>query len=60
MSAIEKGMVEEMTKIRANPQYLIPHLQKFLSGFKGSTYYAPGSRCGLMTQEGPAAVQEAI
>jgi uncharacterized protein YkwD len=26
MSAIEKGMVEEMTKIRANPQYLIPHL----------------------------------
>jgi uncharacterized protein YkwD len=49
MTEIEKGMVEEMTKIRANPEYLIPHLEKFLEGFKGSTYYAPGSHIGLKT-----------
>jgi uncharacterized protein YkwD len=49
MSELERGIVEEMSKIRTDPTYLIPHLENFLSGFKGSTYYAPGSNCGLMT-----------
>lgn len=60
MSELERGIVEEMSKIRTDPTYLIPHLENFLSGFKGSTYYAPGSNCGLMTQEGTNAVREAI
>ena len=58
MSELERGIVEEMSKIRTDPTYLIPHLENFLSGFKGSTYYAPGSNCGLMTYWKPRWVRE--
>ena len=43
-----------------DPQSMIPDLEEMLTWFSGSTIYEPGTNYGLLTNEGPAAVQELI
>ena len=57
---LEWSVFEATNKLRQNPQSFIPYLEERLSRFVGNIYYASGSFMGLITQEGPAAVREAI
>jgi uncharacterized protein YkwD len=57
---LKQAVVDEHNKIRADPKSYIPILEKYLTYFKGSVIYMPGSRVGIQTQEGKAAVSECI
>jgi uncharacterized protein YkwD len=60
MADICRAVLDETNLCRANPRSYAQKLERLLGYFRGSTIYAPGSSCGLMTQEGPSAVREAI
>ena len=57
---IEKETFLMINDIRANPQLLIPELEKLSTYFKGKTYKIPGTKINIVTAEGVAAVNEAI
>ena len=57
---IERDVFDMMNKVRANPRILIEDLRKMLEFFQGNTFKDPVSRINIITNEGPAAVQEAI
>jgi len=57
---IEGEVYDMMNRVRANPKILIDDLQKMLSYFQGNTYKDPVSRINIITNEGPAAVHEAV
>lgn len=57
---IEGEVFDMMNRVRANPKILVDDLQKMLSYFQGNTYKDPVSRINIITNEGPAAVHEAI
>lgn len=60
MADISRAVVDEMNNCRTNPRAYAQKLERLLNYFRGSTIYMPGSSCGLMTEEGPSAVREAI
>ena len=51
---------EYQNQVRADPQSMIPDLEEMLTWFQGDVIYEPGTNYGLLTNEGPAAVQELI
>ncbi|CDW89935.1 UNKNOWN [Stylonychia lemnae] len=59
LNQIDQDILEFTNKIRANPKEMIPHLEKILATFEGDVMYIDG-QIGIQTNEGPAAVQEAI
>ena len=44
---LDRQIVEEHNKLRANPRSYIPHLQEMLGYFSGDSFFKPGS---LITQ----------
>ncbi len=59
LSAIERGIVAETNKVRANPRSYLELLEKWKKQFKGKQVYI-GNRTYLNTQEGIKPVNEAI
>jgi len=61
-SDIEIDAFIYQNQIRENPSIAVNDLQEMLTWFEGgsNTYYRPGSSCGMMTNEGPAAIEDAI
>ena len=60
VSIVDQAIFAETNKLRKDPKSFIPYLKSRLTYFKGNTYYTPGVESGESTDEGPAAVQEAI
>ena len=60
VSDLDWQVFEETNRLRTDPQSFIPYLEERLQYFDGNGLYLPGSNMGLITNEGPAAVQEAI
>eukprot|EP00347_Sterkiella_histriomuscorum_P015378 403357243 len=58
-SQIDREIQEFTSQVRTDPTVLLPHLDKLLKSFRGNVMYLD-PRCGIQTNEGPAAVQEAI
>lgn len=52
-------VLHELNLVRANPSGYSKHLAEMLPRFRGSIYHVPG-KIDLQTNEGPAAVQDAI
>lgn len=59
-SALERALLEEHNAARTDPVGYAAHLEALLPLFDGTVMRLPGSRQGLQTNEGPAAVREAI
>lgn len=59
-SRLERAVLEETNRARANPAAYADHLEAMLSWFRGNVMHRPGSTVGVRTDEGPAAVREAI
>ena len=59
LSAFENELVQEINLARTRPQEYAAHLEQLRSFYKGNTFQLPG-RPGLTTQEGAAALEEAI
>lgn len=60
MTSFVKEVADTQNHYRANPKELVPHLKTLLSYFEGDVMRFPGNPVGLMTNDGPAGVQEAI
>lgn len=56
---LKKELIEEHNNVRKNPKSFVPYLEQHLKYFKGNVLYKPGE-IGLVTNEGPNAVQECI
>jgi len=56
---LERALVAEVTRMRADPAAWARHIEAMLPRFSGSTYADPDGR-HIATEEGPAAVREAI
>lgn len=52
-------VLRELNEVRTNPSGYSKHLAEMLPRFRGSIYHVPG-KIDLQTNEGPAAVQDAI
>lgn len=59
MQNIDRECCEITDRIRQNPMWLVPHLEKKLSYFEGNLECVPG-KTRIRTNEGTRAVQEAI
>ena len=59
-SAMERALLTETNLARTNPAAYAAHLEAMLPLFDGDVIRRPGSNVGLRTNEGPAAVREAI
>lgn len=59
-SELERGVLAETNLARRDPAAYARHLEDMLSWFRGNVMYRPGSQVGIRTEEGPAAVREAI
>ncbi|MBV6628124.1 MAG: CAP domain-containing protein [Rivularia sp. (in: Bacteria)] len=59
LSELEKEVIIEMNKVRANPQSYIPILRQYKKRFKGNKVKI-GKRKYMMTREGVAVVDETI
>lgn len=59
-SPLERGVLAEMNLVRANPSAYAKHLEPMLDWFDGHLMLRPGSDVGIRTNEGQAAVREAI
>jgi uncharacterized protein YkwD len=59
-SALERALLDEHNAVRTDPAGYAAHLEALLPYFEGNVIRRPGSRVGLQTNEGPAAVREAI
>lgn len=57
--SFEKDFLNELNKVRLNPQSIIPSLEKLLTQFNGNILKRQGE-VPLQTNEGPSAVKEAI
>ena len=60
VSDLDWDVFEVTNQLRTDPQSFIPYLEERLMYFNGDILYLHGSNMGLMTNEGPAAVHEAI
>lgn len=59
-SQLERSVLEQTNRARANPSAYADYLELLLERFEGKLMYWPGSSIGIRTAEGPAAVREAI
>lgn len=59
-SEMERALLIETNLARTNPAAYAAHLEELLPLFDGYVIRRPGSNVGLRTNEGPAAVREAI
>jgi len=59
-SALERGILEQTNRARMDPAGFARDLEVMLPYFDGNILRRPGQRVGLRTNEGPAAVREAI
>lgn len=59
-SEMERALLAETNLARTNPSAYAAHLEALLPLFDGDVIRRPGSNVGLRTNEGPAAVREAI
>ncbi|HEY0547628.1 MAG TPA: CAP domain-containing protein, partial [Pyrinomonadaceae bacterium] len=59
LSSPEKDLVREINLLRSNPQAYVAYLEQAKKYYKGKTYQPPG-QSGLVTDEGAAAVDDAI
>lgn len=60
VSELDRAVFVETNRLRTNPKSFLPYLKKRLANFKGKTIWMPGVKVGENTEEGPAAVVEAI
>eukprot|EP00756_Hemistasia_phaeocysticola_P010539 Hpha_TRINITY_DN15025_c0_g3::TRINITY_DN15025_c0_g3_i1::g.123223::m.123223 len=56
---MEKQVFEAMNKVRQQPSCIADEIEAEMAHFKDKVLTRPGSRCGLMTQEGPSCWKEA-
>lgn len=59
-SAFEREILEQTNRARTDPAAFARELEQLLRYFDGDVIRRPGQSVGLRTNEGPAAVQEAI
>ncbi|MBA3853270.1 MAG: hypothetical protein C0503_02585 [Gemmatimonas sp.] len=59
-TALERGILEQTNRARMDPAGFARDLEAILPHFDGNVIRRPGQRVGLRTNEGPAAVREAI
>jgi uncharacterized protein YkwD len=59
-SELELAVLQEMNAARTAPKAFAAHLQRHRALFEGKRYRPPGATYFVLTQEGPAAVDEAI
>jgi uncharacterized protein YkwD len=59
-SQLERAVLQEMNAARTNPEAFIPHLQRHRAFFDGKRFRPPGATYYIITQEGQAAVDDAI
>ena len=57
---IKKEVITESNRIRRNPKWYIPILEKYLENFDGNVLTIPEKEECIETQEGPSAYKEAI
>ena len=59
-SAHERAVLDETNLARTDPAAYALHLERMLPWFEGNVLMRPGSNIGLRTDEGSAAVREAV
>lgn len=57
---LEAGVLEQINFAREHPQDYAEQLRAYRDRFDGRVLYRPGDDAGVLTQEGPRAVDEAI
>ena len=60
LERIKKEVIIETNRIRRNPKWYIPLLEKYLENFDGNVLTIPEKEECIETQEGPSAYKEAI
>ena len=60
VSAVDKAVLVATNKIRTNPTSFVAKLQQRVTEFSGNVWRPAGSNIGIVTNEGVAAVNEAI
>ena len=60
MAALERGIAEEINRLRRNPRAYAASLQRYRGYYDGAFLRLPGSDIPIQTFEGVAAVDEAI
>jgi uncharacterized protein YkwD len=58
--SLEAGVLEKINFARQHPQEYADQLRQYRDEFDGQVLYRPGDDNGVMTREGPSAVDEAI
>lgn len=59
-ASVEMKTFNLINQTRINPKMYIKELQNLTKTFKGKTYRIPGTNVNIVTQEGRAAVDDAI
>jgi predicted HAD superfamily phosphohydrolase len=57
---IEMKTFNLINQTRMNPQTFVKELSHLATTFKGNTYQLPGTNINIVTQEGRAAVDDAV
>jgi uncharacterized protein YkwD len=57
---LEQAVLDRINYVRAHPQEYAGELREYRSYFQGNLLFLPGDENGLITREGPEAVDEAI
>ena len=57
---MEKDLIYEINNVRSNPASYAEKLERYKSYFQGNVWKDPNSNVGIKTEEGAAAVDEAI
>ncbi|MES2443467.1 MAG: CAP domain-containing protein [Pseudomonadota bacterium] len=57
---LEAGVLDRINFARAHPQAYADQLREYRAWFDGRILYRPGDEAGVVTREGPGAVDEAI
>lgn len=60
MSAFKEELVNEINRLRTNPQNYTSTLKDYMTCFKGNSLIFPGATAAIATEEGPQAYSEAI
>lgn len=58
-ASLERAVIAELNRMRSDPAGYAEVLDDLLPLFRGNVMHRPGSRVGMLTREGPAAVREA-